>query len=58
MGSFDRVTASTKRRCVAPEVEVTEEGVVEMLVTYNRKDFPVDTTPKTALYVYCRYRQH
>jgi tRNA-dihydrouridine synthase 2 len=58
VGSFDRVTASTKRRRVDPEVEVTEEGVVEMLVTYNRKDFPVDTTPKTSLYVYCRYRKH
>ena len=43
-----------KRRRVGPEVELTEEGVAEMLVSYDRREFPVDKTPKTTLYVYCR----
>ena len=38
-------------------MEVTEEGVTEMLVTYDRREFPVDKTPKTSLYVYSR-RHH
>lgn len=43
---------SAKRSRVGPDVEVTEEGVIEMLVTYDRREFPLDKTPKTSLYVY------
>lgn len=51
VSSFYPITAA-KRRCVGPDVEVTEEGVVEMLVTYDRREFPLDKTPKTSLYAY------
>lgn len=47
---FNIMTSSAKRRRVGPDVEVTEEGVVEMLVMYDRREFPVDKTPKTSLY--------
>lgn len=43
---------SAKRSRVGPDVEVTEEGVIEMVVTYDRREFPLDKTPKTSLYVY------
>ena len=52
--SFNLMTSSAKRRRVGPDVEVTEEGVVEMLVSYERREFPVDKTPKTSLYNYSR----
>ena len=52
MASFN--PASVKRCRVGPDVEVTEEGVVEMLVRYNRRDFLLDKTPKTSLYIYSR----
>ena len=54
VASFNLMTSSAKRRRVGPDVEVTEEGVVEMLVMYDRREFPVDKTPKTSLYIYSR----
>jgi tRNA-dihydrouridine synthase 2 len=57
VATFNLMTSSAKRRRAGPDVEVTEEGVTEMLVTYDRREFPIDKTPKTSLYVYSR-RHH
>ena len=48
VAGFNPVQA--KRRRVEVDVEVTEEGVMEMLVRYDRRDFLQDKTPKTVLY--------
>ena len=49
------LTSLAKRCRAGPDVEVTEEGVVEMLAMYYRREFPIDITPKTSLFNYSRY---
>lgn len=44
----------TKKRRI--DVELTEEGVMELCVKYNRREYPSDATPKSALQAHCRQR--
>ena len=54
VASFNPIMSSAKCPRAGPDVEVTEEGVTEMLVSYDCREFPVDNTPKTSLYTYSR----